>query len=61
MKDIDKYRGCLIGGAAGDALGYMTPSLRLPTIFIMTVRSKSIVIMLTKYGKANIFIKHTLK
>lgn len=22
MKDIDKYRGCLIGGAAGDALGY---------------------------------------
>ena len=23
MKDIDKYRGCLIGGAAGDALGYV--------------------------------------
>ncbi len=22
MKDIDRYRGCLIGGAAGDALGY---------------------------------------
>ena len=22
MKDIDKHRGCLIGGAAGDALGY---------------------------------------
>lgn len=22
MKEIDKYRGCLIGGAAGDALGY---------------------------------------
>ena len=22
MKTIDKYRGCLIGGAAGDALGY---------------------------------------
>lgn len=22
MKSIDKYRGCLIGGAAGDALGY---------------------------------------
>ena len=22
MKDIDKFRGCLIGGAAGDALGY---------------------------------------
>lgn len=22
MKDLDRYRGCLIGGAAGDALGY---------------------------------------
>jgi ADP-ribosylglycohydrolase len=22
MKNIDKYRGCLIGGAAGDALGF---------------------------------------
>ena len=22
MKNIDRYRGCLIGGAAGDALGY---------------------------------------
>ena len=22
MKDLDKYRGCLVGGAAGDALGY---------------------------------------
>lgn len=22
MKDIGKYRGCLIGGAVGDALGY---------------------------------------
>lgn len=22
MKDLDKFRGCLIGGAAGDALGY---------------------------------------
>ena len=22
IKDIDRYRGCLIGGAAGDALGY---------------------------------------
>lgn len=22
MKNIDKYRGCLIGGAAGNALGY---------------------------------------
>lgn len=22
MKDLDKYRGCMIGGAVGDALGY---------------------------------------
>ena len=22
MKDLNRYRGCLIGGAAGDALGY---------------------------------------
>lgn len=22
MKDIDRYRGCLIGGAAEDTLGY---------------------------------------
>lgn len=22
MRDIDKFSGCLIGGAAGDALGY---------------------------------------
>ena len=22
MKDLDKYRGCLVGGAAGAALGY---------------------------------------
>ena len=22
IKDLDRYRGCLVGGAAGDALGY---------------------------------------
>ena len=22
MRDLDRFRGCLIGGAAGDALGY---------------------------------------
>lgn len=22
MRNIDRFRGCLIGGAAGDALGY---------------------------------------
>jgi len=23
MRDIDKYRGCMIGGAVGDTLGYI--------------------------------------
>lgn len=32
MKDIDKYRGCLIGGAAGDALGYAVEFLDRSTI-----------------------------
>ena len=32
MKDIDKYRGCLIGGAAGDALGYAVEFLDEATI-----------------------------
>ena len=26
VKDIDKYRGCLLGGAVGDALGYPVES-----------------------------------
>ena len=33
MKDIDKFRGCLIGGAAGDALGYVVEFLDEETIF----------------------------
>lgn len=33
MKDIDKFRGCLIGGAAGDALGYAVEFLDEETIF----------------------------
>ena len=33
MKDIDKFRGCLIGGAAGDALGYAVEFLDEKTIF----------------------------
>lgn len=32
MKSLDRYRGCLIGGAAGDALGYAVEFLRLPSI-----------------------------
>lgn len=33
MKDIDKFRGYLIGGAAGDALGYAVEFLDEETIF----------------------------
>lgn len=33
MKDLDKYRGCLIGGAAGDALGYAVEFLEDTAIF----------------------------
>lgn len=33
MKDIDKYRGCLIGGAVGDALGYAVEFLDDSAIF----------------------------
>lgn len=33
MKDIDKFRGCLIGGAAVDALGYAVEFLDEETIF----------------------------
>ena len=32
MKNIDKYRGCLIGGAAGDALGYAVEFMDLNSI-----------------------------
>ena len=28
MRNIDKFRGCLIGGADGDALGYKVESPR---------------------------------
>lgn len=33
MKNIDKYRGCLIGGAAGDALGHAVEFLSEGMIF----------------------------
>ena len=33
MKDIDRYRGCLLGGAAGDALGYAVEFLDDAAIF----------------------------
>ena len=35
MRDIDKFRGCLIGGAAGDALGYAVEFLYESQIFSM--------------------------
>lgn len=41
MKDIDKYRGCLIGGAVGDALGYAVEFMEDYQIF-------------EKYGKKGI-------
>ena len=33
LKNLDKYRGCLIGGAAGDALGYAIEFLTDKQIF----------------------------
>lgn len=33
MRDLDKFRGCLIGGAAGDALGYAVEFMREDRIF----------------------------
>ena len=34
MKDIDRYRGCLLGGAAGDSLGYEVEFLDETAIFV---------------------------
>ena len=33
MKNIDKHRGCLIGGAVGDALGYAVEFMQEYEIF----------------------------
>ena len=33
MRTIDKFRGCLVGGAVGDALGYAVEFLSEPEIF----------------------------
>lgn len=41
MKNLDKYRGCLIGGAAGDALGYAIEFFDEKSIF-------------SKYGESGI-------
>lgn len=41
MKNLDKFKGCLIGGAAGDALGYAVEFLDEGRIF-------------QKYGKSGI-------
>ena len=37
MRNIDKFRGCLIGGAAGDALGYADALLRTDRIYRCTL------------------------
>ena len=41
MTNIDKYRGCLIGGAAGDALGYAVEFSREEQIAPATGRAAS--------------------
>ena len=41
MSTIDKYRGCLIGGAAGDALGYAVEFSREEQIGPTTERAAS--------------------
>ena len=33
MRDVNKFRGCLIGGAAGDALGYAVEFMNEKSIF----------------------------
>lgn len=33
MRDLDRFKGCLIGGAAGDALGYAVEFLSAASIF----------------------------
>ena len=41
MRDLSKFKGCLIGGAVGDALGYAVEFMPASTIF-------------QKYGKKGI-------
>jgi len=38
-KNLDKFLGCLIGGAAGDALGYAVEFLPEQTIFFDTAKT----------------------
>ena len=33
MRTLDKFKGCMIGGAVGDALGYAVEFLREDAIF----------------------------
>ena len=41
MRSKEKFRGCLIGGAAGDALGYAVELMEDADIFRNTVRTGS--------------------
>lgn len=48
MRSIDKFRGCMIGGAVGDALGYAVEFLREKQIFSKYGRPG-----ITEYSKEN--------
>lgn len=41
MKGLDKFRGCLIGGAAGDALGYAVEFLDEAAILTAMEKAES--------------------
>ena len=55
MRDIDKFRGCLVGGAAGDALGYAVEFLREEQIF-SKYGDKGI----TEYSLKNVLLKYQM-
>ncbi|MDD3489454.1 MAG: ADP-ribosylglycohydrolase family protein [Paludibacter sp.] len=54
MKDIDKYRGCMLGGAVGDALGYAVEFLDDEHIFKKFGENGIAEYELNRNGKAEI-------
>lgn len=48
MKNLDKFKGCLIGGAIGDALGY-------PIEFVKLTKNEKV----TRYGGKGIISDDT--